>query len=327
MSLFRALLLLVLCLAASACAVDASVEDLAGDDEEDENVDVGQTTDALGAVPPYQWPIKPFDRQHPVRGFMNDPRQGSGGGEAFHFGIDVAAPDGTPVYAIEAGTLYLTNKLTLAIMSDGGKRTFAYYHMRHVFDSGDNRKHIAKGQLLGHIETGWGHVHIGEKRGSKWVNPLRRGGITPFIDMGKPSIGELTLSQRPARGKIDIIVTASDKTPVRVQDPRWDGMPVGVSLLRWRVLDASGGPVAPGDGDWIVGVDLRESMLDAGVFDSVFAPGTFQNHPNKPGTYNYFLSHGWDSSGVPNGSYLLEVEASDVRGNLVTKRFGFTVGN
>src|SRR5580765_2425787 len=51
--------------------------------------------------PAYNWPVKPFGRQHPVRGFLNDPRIGGHGSRAFHFGIDVAAADGTPVYAVE----------------------------------------------------------------------------------------------------------------------------------------------------------------------------------------------------------------------------------
>src|SRR5881394_3082422 len=55
----------------------------------------------------YGWPLKPFDRQHPVRAFLNDPRIGRRGSHAFHFGIDIAAPDGTPVYSVTGGTLYL----------------------------------------------------------------------------------------------------------------------------------------------------------------------------------------------------------------------------
>ena len=52
----------------------------------------------------YGWPLKPFDQQHPVRGFFCDPRIGDKGGKAFHFGVDVSAPDGTAVYAVEGGT-------------------------------------------------------------------------------------------------------------------------------------------------------------------------------------------------------------------------------
>src|SRR5918998_5601169 len=53
----------------------------------------------------YGWPLKPFDKQHPVRGFFGDPRieEGPHGGESFHFGIDICAADGTPVYATISG--------------------------------------------------------------------------------------------------------------------------------------------------------------------------------------------------------------------------------
>src|SRR6266852_1529511 len=57
--------------------------------------------------PAYDWPVKPFDRQHPVRAYLNDPRIGAHGSRAFHFGIDVAEPDGTPVYAVTGGIVYL----------------------------------------------------------------------------------------------------------------------------------------------------------------------------------------------------------------------------
>jgi len=54
----------------------------------------------------YPWPLKPFDRSHPVRGYFNDPRI-SGTSRAFHFGIDISAPNGTPVYAVRRGVVHL----------------------------------------------------------------------------------------------------------------------------------------------------------------------------------------------------------------------------
>ena len=56
----------------------------------------------------YGWPLKPFDRQHPVRGFFGDPRIGEAAdghieSKTFHFGIDISAPDGTAVFAIGVG--------------------------------------------------------------------------------------------------------------------------------------------------------------------------------------------------------------------------------
>ena len=58
---------------------------------------------------PYPWPVKPFDRQHPVRGFFNDPRV-QDQSHAFHFGIDVSAPDGTAVYAVTPGKVFIEDK-------------------------------------------------------------------------------------------------------------------------------------------------------------------------------------------------------------------------
>jgi murein DD-endopeptidase MepM/ murein hydrolase activator NlpD len=58
----------------------------------------------------YGWPVKPFDRQHPVRGNFGDPRTVftapptlagvlRGAGQfTFHEGVDIAAPNGTAVY-------------------------------------------------------------------------------------------------------------------------------------------------------------------------------------------------------------------------------------
>src|SRR2546430_8608642 len=64
----------------------------------------------------YDWPLKPFDRAHPVRGFLNDPRiyQRS---EAFHFGIDIVARDGTAVYAVEAGRVFFDSPTAIAVVS------------------------------------------------------------------------------------------------------------------------------------------------------------------------------------------------------------------
>src|SRR4051794_41180180 len=65
----------------------------------------------------YGWPVKPFDRQHPIRGSFGDPRTvfldsptraalyTGPGVFSFHPGVDVWAPDGTPVYAVVSGTV------------------------------------------------------------------------------------------------------------------------------------------------------------------------------------------------------------------------------
>ena len=55
---------------------------------------------------PYPWPLKPFDRPHPIRGNFNDPRVefvGEDLSSNFHFGVDISAPDLAPVYAVAPG--------------------------------------------------------------------------------------------------------------------------------------------------------------------------------------------------------------------------------
>src|SRR5205085_7796364 len=57
-------------------------------------------------VTSYPWPLKPFDRPHPVRGNFDDPRVDFVGDELasnFHFGVDISAADGTAVYAVAPG--------------------------------------------------------------------------------------------------------------------------------------------------------------------------------------------------------------------------------
>ena len=123
----------------------------------------------------YPWPITPFDKQHPVRGFFGDPRIGDGGGKSFHTGIDISAPDGTPVYAVAPGRVSLGGPQNVVVATPG--RNFGYWH---VVPAVANGVRVPLHGLLGHIAAGWGHVHLAEHttlpspQGTYW-NPLRPG--------------------------------------------------------------------------------------------------------------------------------------------------------
>ncbi len=93
-----------------------------------------------------------------MRAYLNDPRI-SGSSRAFHFGIDVSAPDGTAVYAVEAGTVHLEGGRSLSVLTAGG-RDFGYWH---VVPAVAHLERVAQHQLLGHVEAPWAHVHFAER--------------------------------------------------------------------------------------------------------------------------------------------------------------------
>jgi hypothetical protein len=277
-------------------------------------------------VSPYGWPLKPFARPHPVRAYFNDPRI-SGKSRAFHFGIDISARDGTAVYAVEAGTVHREGGRSISVVGSGGigGRTFGYWHIVPVVR---HRQRVRQHQLLGHVEAPWAHVHFAETWRRQYRNPLRPGALQPWIDPTSPRISGIEfsragkpLSPLEVTGAVDVIVDAFDLPPMRVPPP-WANMPVTPALLRWRVL-RKGRVIRP----WHAPVDFRRTLLPASLFAAVYAPGTRQNRPNKPGRYRFYLARGWNTRRLANGLYRLEVSAADVHGNRAHAALPFTIAN
>jgi hypothetical protein len=78
---------------------------------------------------------------------------------------------------------------------------------------------------------------------------------------------------------------------------------------------------------WETAVDFRTFLLPLALFDFVYAPGTYQNRPNRPGRYEYYLAHELDTRSLPDGAYVLQVDALDAQENLGQASFAFTVRN
>ena len=160
-------------------------------------------------LPPYPWPVKPFDQQHPVRGFFGDPRIADGG-RTFHFGVDVPAPGGTPVYAVAPGKVSFGSPADVAqnggivvVESDG--RNFGYWHVAPAVQPGAR---VTLHALLGHVATepeDWGHVHFAESThgpgGINYWNPLRHGCAEPVLRL------------RPAGGRRDRHIASAARAP------------------------------------------------------------------------------------------------------------------
>jgi hypothetical protein len=272
----------------------------------------------------YDWPLKPFNRQHPIRGFFNDPRNGDHGSHSFHFGIDISGADGTPVYAVLSGTVHMTSGRAIAIVHSGGWST-AYWHIVPVVH---HRQWVRKHQLIGRIEASWLHVHFAERRNGEFVNPLRPGALGPYSDETPPTIagarftanGQAQGSEK-VRGSVNLVVDAYDTTPMRVPAP-WNDLPVTPAKLQWRVVK-DGRPVVR----WRVGVDFRYRLVRASQFDAVYAPPTQKNYPPKIGRYCFYVARGWDTRSLANGEYRIQIEATDTRGNRTIGSARFRVAN
>jgi murein DD-endopeptidase MepM/ murein hydrolase activator NlpD len=266
--------------------------------------------------------LKPFDRAHPVRGYFNDPRI-SGRSRAFHFGIDISAPNGTPVFAVRSGVVHLEGTRSLSV-SNGGL-DFGYWH---VIPAVRHHERVAKHQLLGHVEAPWLHLHFAEHRDGVYLDPLRRGALTPWRDTTPPEVTRIAffrngraLSPAAISGAVDVIAEAQQLPPLAVPPP-WQELPVTPARLRWRVR-RGGRTVRP----WHTPIDFSKTLLPREAFRRIYAPGTRQNRPGKPGLYRFFLAHTWSTTLLPDGPYFLEVQASDLYGNHGGHALPFTIAN
>jgi Peptidase family M23 len=285
---------------------------------------VAEATDlgrASGKKAPYAWPIKPFDRQHPVRGFFGDPRIAEGGkgtSHSFHFGIDISCPDGTPVYATLSGRVVLeaAHPETVSIVGANEDVTFAYWHV--VPSVSDGQTAVAFRTVVGHVAKGWAHVHFAEMRDGIYLNPLRVGALEPYADATRPQVKSLrverarrTLSSVPSSGTFDLVVEAYDTTPIPVAAP-WHDKPVSPAVLRWRPR---------GSHLWRTAVDVRWTIPANTLYDRYFADWTRQNNPwGCRGRYRFFLAHDLDARAFAKVSSI-EVQAIDTRGNSTTRVF------
>jgi hypothetical protein len=281
--------------------------------------------------PPYPWPLAPFHRQHPVRGYFGDPRTVfSGQREAalsFHNGIDISAWRGNRVYPVVSGTVIDVDG-DRVIVSSAGDRRFQYIHIWPSVHVGQSVK--ASVSVLGTIPPRWSHVHLSEIRSGCVVNPLAQGHLTPFRDTSRPQIKAIYFEDLSGRrlppseltGNVRLITTAQD-IPAIAAPGQWRRMPVAPALLTWKLATPLGRVVMHG-----IGADFRFTEPPSTDFCSVYAPGTVQNFAAvagvyrwaRPGRFLYDLTaQPVDTSLLHPGPYLLTVAASNLGGHTTTR--------
>jgi murein DD-endopeptidase MepM/ murein hydrolase activator NlpD len=280
---------------------------------------------APAAAAAYSWPIQPFYQQHAIRGYFNDPRL-AGPEQGFHFGVDIVAPDHTPVYAVTSGYARVRGMRVSVVPWRRGVPRLSYWHVMPLVAHG---QYVMRRQLIGHVEAGAGHLHLAEWKNGTYINPLRIGGLAPYIDDTVPQlprvtfyIGGLPVPPQALSGVIEITVDSFDTSPLPLPPPEWAQGKLAPALIRWQIVQGES-MIRP----WVNAVDFRRFLVPFSFFDSVYAPGTYQNRPNRPGRYEYFLAHDFDTRVLPNGSYVLQVEALDEQENVGRASFPFTVAN
>lgn len=299
----------------------------------------------------YGWPVKPFDQAHPVRANFGDPRttfngpptmltlMTANGDFSFHFGVDIAVPDGTAVYAVRSGVASLRGGRTVQVDSGNGFAT-QYWHIIPTIEPG---QHVIENEtVLGHVMKGYEHVHFTELVDGKPVNPLAPGHLAPYSDHTQPHVASIGFRE-PAtgsevipefvRGHIVLTAAAYDMPALAVPGI-WGNLPVSPARLTWRVERAK-------DGKVVVAVrtafDVRGTLPPNTAFWQYYARGARQNMSNfgslprawmVPGVYIYELTREpFDTTRIANGIYRLVVTATDIRGNTGSSTQVFIVRN
>jgi hypothetical protein len=289
---------------------------------------------APAAAAKYPWPFKPFDKQHPIRGFFGDPRTvyqngilanpfAGQGFISFHQGVDIAAPNGTPIYAVEDGVLHYLGAATVNLVTNHDV-TFQYFHLIPVAGEGQHVR--ARRTIIGYVQPPYGHVHLTEIDGIRAVNPLAKGHLSPYRDHTKPVVRDVLVRnqagdvQTPVGlcGRVELDVDAFDRQPMLVPGT-YKGLPVAPAFVEWSLARVGGKVVVP----WKVIADFRKTLPANAQFFSTYARGTYENSPRfgreqytgMPGRYVFLLSGNFDTTSLQNGNYTVTVRASDVRGN------------
>ena len=230
-----------------------------------------------GCTGAYGWPVTPFDRPHPIRGGFGDPRTVFKGADSeqtilrgdgsfsFHQGLDISAPDGSPVYAVASGTVVRARGGRVTVDCGNG-RSMQYWHIDPIARVGQHA--VAGRTVLGVVQPKREHIHLTHLENDRAVNPLAPNRLTPYRDTTVPRVLGISIDHG------GLVAEAVDMPSLPVPG-RWHGFPITPALVTWRI-ESRDGRVVSGP---FVARDVRRLVPKNDRFWETFARGTHQNWP------------------------------------------------
>ncbi len=275
----------------------------------------------------YPWPLPSSGVPYPVTGVFGEYRPGPP--PHFHDGTDLAAADGTPVLAVQAGTV-------LGVGSDWIRvGRFAYVHVvpDPFLGVGDV---VQVGDTIAVIQSGYGHVHFKDGGGaySTWTrNALDSlDGLSPYTDPHGVRIHRIRffrnddpgtlLDSQAVWGAVDVEAYATDSSGLHVYPTTINN---GIYRIGWALYTADTSRVLRPFSIRFTFDTLVQGMLGQASVSTVYAPWSSAQ------AHFYWITHSEQGNGALNtdtltpGPYLLQVVAWDIRNHADTAWVSFQV--
>ncbi len=296
----------------------------------------------------YDWPFENGQQQHQINGTFGELRRGTT--DHFHNGVDIQAGSGTPVYAIESGTAYLS---TFGVNIGH----YRYYHMNNL--TMEDQDYIHAGEVIGYTDD-YNHLHfieseiviefIGDIPNNQSTNPLRNGGLDPFLDNGDPNIHEIdiyrqgtnnTITETIIYGQLDFSVYADDPG-VTTTGAANNASHCGIYDITIAFFDANLNTIG-NEINYIMFDELPDNTEIAWAYTNGANTGVniywATNDPfNMP--YNKYWNTRQQSEGAynasascieeamyPDGDYTISIEVTDIANNADVNNLTRTIDN
>ncbi|MDE7170137.1 MAG: M23 family metallopeptidase, partial [Mucispirillum sp.] len=153
-------------------------------------------------------------RLHPVLGYHRP-----------HYGVDYAAPTGTPVKATASGVVQIKSRTKgngnyIALRHANGYETF-YLHLNGFNRAIKKGSRVAQGQIIGYVgSTGYStgpHLDYRIRKNGTWLNPMKF--VATPKTLKKEEIAEFQMFASSYLNKLDMSNTAYVQNSTRISYP------------------------------------------------------------------------------------------------------------